>query len=519
MDANDNFAVNKTQSSTLDIQMSAASTAPANNPVSKPPAKAAATAKAESKAAYKNEMSMKNSTREGMLNSAASSITSTYTIPLALALGASSGQVGLLNFIQNGASTFGHIPGAYITKRMSRKAIWLLCQIISKIAVWLPVIFFPVAQSNFYLYIFIVLVAIAAFFSSMRGPAWASLMGDIVPQQRRGRYFANRNALAGASGLAAVLVSGYMLAQYGFGLLFLISVTISFGTIYFFLKMHEPSVKIVYHFKPYFGLPKDIRRQLAINRGFVIFTAYLAIMYAVVEIAAPFYVVYMLKDLSFDYVSFAFVVAVGAVVRILAHPYWGKINDRFGSRKVLVITGVFTCFTPLLWIFVSGVESAFVVKIFDGFVWAGFDLVAFNYLLDVTPADRRPFYVANHNLFAGLGVMVGALAGAVLASQLENATFLFLGGLQIIFLISFVGRLLVLPFLTRIREAEVSQTALLPVRYVFWRIAAVEPTKGVQSKLHYTFRYPDRRAILMREFSKKIDKTKFALGRMKRHGS
>jgi MFS family permease len=65
----------------------------------------------------------------------------------------------------------------------------------------------------------------------------------------------------------------------------------------------------------------------------------------------------------------------------------------------------------------TSVWQVALVKIYDGFIFAGFDQVVFNYLLDVTPAGKRPQYIANYNFFAGLGIVFGTMAGAFLAQS------------------------------------------------------------------------------------------------------
>ncbi|HLC67949.1 MAG TPA: hypothetical protein VJI12_03645, partial [archaeon] len=56
--------------------------------------------------------SLRASTAEGMFNASSSSITTTFITPLALALGASNGQIGIMTTVQNFANTMGQIPGA-----------------------------------------------------------------------------------------------------------------------------------------------------------------------------------------------------------------------------------------------------------------------------------------------------------------------------------------------------------------------------------------------------------------------
>jgi MFS family permease len=244
---------------------------------------------------------------------------------------------------------------------------------------------------------------------------------------------------------------------------------------------------------------------MRINRDFVIFTSYMTFMNFAVDVAAPFYAVYMLKNMSMGYEWFAIAVVIGALARAATQQYWGKLNDRFGNRKILIIAGFLGCFVPFGWMLVSNVWHVLIIKIYDGVIFAGFDLVVFNYLLEVAPAKSRPKYIAAHNFFTGFGTVFGDLAGALLALMLGNASFFLLAGLQLVFLASFLLRLSCLSFLFVIKNIEVKQNKLVPVRYVFWQAIAVEPARGIRHAVIFTFRYPSHVEKDIRDSLKKLE--------------
>ena len=436
--------------------------------------------------------SLRASTAEGMFNASSSSITTTFITPLALALGASNGQIGIMTTVQNFANTMGQIPGAKLTQYVSRKKIWMVSQLTSKIFFIVPIMFLPFLFGGHDITLLIVLMALIAFFAGLRNPAWTSMMGDLVTEKIRGKYFGMRNMVTGIAGITTTLVSGYLVATYGFSFVFFLSIILSVISIAFFMRMYEPPVKKVFHYGHRFAIhPRDWKNAIMLNKPLVIFTVYLCLMYFATEIASPYYAVYMLKNMDISYFWFGVLTVIGAIVRIISFKHWGRINDRFGSRKTLLVTGFFGCFTPFLFLFVGGVLDIALVKIFDGFIWAGFDLVIFNYLLDITPANRRPQYIANHNFFVGLGMTMGGLTGAVLVGYLMTASFGLWQGLQLIFLLSFVIRLGILSILPKLREADTKHSRLVPVRYVFWKAVAVDPAHGIKQALSYTFMYPE----------------------------
>ncbi|MBI3190467.1 MFS transporter [archaeon] len=455
---------------------------------------------------------MRYSTSEGVFNSSSDSINNTFLTPFAMSMGATSAEVGILSAAQNLASTLSQIPGAMLTEYVDRKTIWIFAQTFGKILLWIPLLLLPFLGISNPVSIFIMIAFLISFATGVRRPAWTSLMGDVIPASIRGRYFGSRNMILGVAGIAMTLVGGYIVSNYGFSTIFIIYIVLNLAAIPFFLRMIEPPSKRIYHYKHRISIkPSNWPSAIRANRGLSIFTAFLGIMYFSTTIASPFYTVYMLRDLHINYLIFAVLTTVGAAAHIVTYKYWGKLIDRFGSRSILFITASLSIFTPLLWILSSNPLSIAILLVFDGFIWAGFDQVAFTFLLDIIPAERRPQYIANHNFFVGIGIFMGALTGGVLATIFETQTLFIFAGLHVLFLISFLLRLVPLVLLTKLPYMDVRQTDIVPVKYVFMQAMTVEPVKDINNLIHYTFRYPYE---IEKEFMRDIRKIKYKI-RMK----
>jgi MFS family permease/SepF-like predicted cell division protein (DUF552 family) len=433
---------------------------------------------------------LNSSIAEGSFTTASSSIVSSYATPFALALNASNSEIGLLTSVQNLAGILSQLPGARLTRSMTRKRIWLLSTVLSRLFL-IPLIFIGLFFSaSTEIWILIILLGLVSFFSNMRGPAWSSMMGDIVPQDRRGRYFGKRNMIIGFAGMVATLGAGAAVFYWGFPVIFAAAAVLTFVSMLFFIRMAEPELRQerAYHYRIHFH-PADLVYQIKTNRGFAIFTVYMTVVNFGVNIASPFVAVYMLKNLDVGYGWFAILVTIGALVQLLSMKYWGSRCDRYGNRKILVISGVLICFVPLGYLLSTNVWHLVLLKAYDGFVWGAFDLVVFNYLLSITPSKKRPGFVANHNFMTGTGTVLGALFGAFLAEQFQTGGF-FLYGLQMVFFISLVMRLSSAVFLPKIADVEVKQDECVPVRYVFWDTVAIGPARGVEHAISSAFRYP-----------------------------
>src|SRR5690606_4806420 len=80
-------------------------------------------------------------------------------------------------------------------------------------------------------------------------PQWTSLMGDLVPERKRGRYFGHRNRLATIASCAALIGGGLVLHALdinglpliGFAILFLIAFFARLYSARNLGKMHEPN--------------------------------------------------------------------------------------------------------------------------------------------------------------------------------------------------------------------------------------------------------------------------------------
>jgi len=181
-----------------------------------------------------------------------------------------------------------------------------------------------------------------------------------------------------------------------------------------------------------------------------------------VMISAPFFTVYMLRDLGFSYLEFTAVTGVSVLAQFLTLNTWGRLSDVFGNRVILVATGMLIPVMPALWLVSTDFRWILLIQILGGFGWAGFALASSNYLYDTIAPDRRARYLAYNGVLTACGVGAGALTGGMLAEQLPAS--LAWGGFEIhwpsalswLFLLSALARAIcMLVFLPRLPEPRV----------------------------------------------------------------
>jgi hypothetical protein len=220
------------------------------------------------------------------------------------------------------------------------------------------------------------------------------------------------------------------------------------------------------------------------------FSLFFASMQFAVAIASPFFVVYMLRDLKFSYVEFMINAAAGVLMQFLTLNRWGRLSDLFGNRLILITTGAFIPFMPVLWLISTDYYYLLAVQCLTGLVWAGFSLSASNFVFDLTPPARRATLMAAHNVFAALADSA-APDRRFLGTHLPNQLTLFGHTFEWfsvygVFAISTLMRIVVAAgFLRRIEE--VRQVRRMSVPGLIFRVTRL-PASGLIVEIVGTLR-------------------------------
>jgi MFS family permease len=270
--------------------------------------------------------------------------------------------------------------------------------------------------------------------------------------------------------LSAVnLGGGLLLARYeqlgwvwaGFGALFGLAGFARLITAQLFPFHYEPD------YKPAAGADFnfwDFLRR-APRSNFAHFTFYAALMNAGANISAPFFVVYMLRDLHWTYTEFTINAITMLIAQVVFFRWWGHVGDRHGNRAVLIATSCVLPILPILWACSTNFWVLFVAQIISGATWSGYNLAIQNFIYDaVTPAKRAKVY-AYFSLINGIFIFIaGTVVGAWLANHLPSAYHLgplhitFLSSLPAVFIVSGLVRVFVLllmaPTFREVRQHE-----------------------------------------------------------------
>jgi MFS family permease len=150
------------------------------------------------------------------------------------------------------------------------------------------------------------------------------------------------------------------------------------------------------------------------------------------NVAGPFFNVYLVQNLGATATMVGFLGVVSTLASLLVQRKLGELADRWGSRRMQLISGLLIPILPFAWLFVTSPWHIVPINLLSGVLWGAYSLASFNYLLALTPADQRARYSA---LFQ-LAMMVSLAAGAAVGSIIISSPWAYKG----VFLGSCIGR-------------------------------------------------------------------------------
>lgn len=423
--------------------------------------------------------SLKFSFWDGVFASGMVGFTADYVTPYALSLKATASEIGVLSAVPNFASSLVQLKSADLTEKIKSRKKIINIFVLLHMLMALPIIFVPYLFQNRAVFFLILFVTLFNSLNAFAAPSWLSLMSDYIPVKKRGKYFGWRNKILGAVTIACAFLAGFILHLFknnilrGFLIIFSAAFLCRFVSWCFLTRMYEPPFKV--RQEAYFSFFDFIRRIRESN--FAKFVIFVASLNFCVNLAAPYFAVFMLRDLKFSYLIYTIVVTCVTIAHIFSIDRWGRHADKIGNMKILKFTSLFIAGLPLLWVINHHPAYLVFVQVISGFAWSGFNLCAANFIYDAVTPAKRVRCIAYFNVFSGLALCLGALLGGYLVNILPA---LFGYKILALFLVSGVLRFSVaLLFSGKIREVRPAEK--ISSRDLFYSVIGIKPILDVSS--------------------------------------
>jgi MFS family permease len=434
------------------------------------------------------DRTLKHSIKDGIYFSAMTGGAESYFSAFAIHLQASTTLVGLLASLPPLLASSMQVLSAWLGRRLRRRRELIVTGALFQAACFIPIALVPLVLPQHAAWLLLPLVFLYFCGPNLGAPQWNSLVGDLLPEARRGRFFALRTRLSSVASLSALIVAGLVLdvadryqnAYWGFVVIFMLGAGMRCLSTYHLNAMQEPSSRVAA-----LEIPDDLTlwRRLRHSR-LLRFSLFFAAMQFAVAISGPYFTLYMLRDLALSYLEFMIITTMSVLVQFLTLNRWGRLSDLFGNRLLLLTTGTIITIIPSLWLVSTNFFWLLAVQALSGLGWAGFTLSATGSVFDLTPAEHRATLFAAHNVLAAVAVFLGAGTGAVLAPLIPDQLSLLgreihvMTPLHGLFFFSSLTRLMVaLSFLPLLRE--VRRVRPMSMTGLIFRVTRMHPVSGL----------------------------------------
>jgi MFS family permease len=373
---------------------------------------------------------------DGLFASASDNIIVTYLTLYVLALGATRAQIGLMSSLSSLSAALLLLPGAMLVERFRRRKelTVLFGGLVARFALLLlALIPFFLGEKGLIIGAIALSVGKDAF-ANLAFPGWISITADIVPMAGRGRYFGSRNFVMGIAGMVTVLAVGELITRVGQPSGYQLAIALAFllGMIstYNFAQLKEPPPNAPT--TPVSMSPRVLWRDIRSHPAFLALAITSALWNFSLNIAGPFFGVYMVQNLKATATLVGMMSVVTSVSSLVFQRRLGKLADKWGAHRMMLISGLLIPILPLSWAFVTSIWHVIPINILSGLFWGAYNLASFNLLLELTPGEQRARYSAIYQIIVTAALAGGAAFGSWLITR---------WGYVAIFIGSGVGRL------------------------------------------------------------------------------
>jgi MFS family permease len=376
----------------------------------------------------KVEAGLRGVLKDGIATQAMGTLTTgPFLVAFALQMGGSNFAVGLLAAIPFLTQLF-QVPAVFLVEAVRRRrGICIIGESVSRLSLLVVAAAAFAPKGETAVALLVIGLFLHASFGAVAGCSWNSWMRDFVPQQRLGAVFAKRLLMAAAlSALLSFLGGAFVDAwsrlvtlERGFAYAVLVLIGAACGAlgIKFVGAIPEPPMPQTTSV----GLLPMLRRPLA-DPNFRRLMTFLGTWNLAVNLAAPFFTVFMLTTLHMDMTSVMVMSVISLVPNVLLIGVWGRYADRFSNKTILAVCGPMFILAIFAWTFVTFPEKhrytmhmLVAIHLLMGIATAGVTLASGNIGLKLAPKGEATAYLALLSLVNALAAGVAPIFGGLFA--------------------------------------------------------------------------------------------------------
>ncbi len=361
---------------------------------------------------------------DGLASEAMGTLTAgVFLVGFAIELGASNLAIGVLAAVPFFVQLL-QLPGVILVERLRlRRAVCVWASGIGRCFL-LGAAATPLLPPEIAVPALVAALAIHQGLGAVSGCAWNSWMRDLVPPAQYGRFFGRRTAattaLATALGLlGSIFVEAWKRGEpgrgaLGYGCLFAVSALVGLYGVYLLAITPEPAMAPVERRPPVLELLSRPFRDGNFRRLIV----FLAAWSFAVNLAAPFFTVYMLKTLAYPMTVVMALTIASQLSNLGSLSLWGALIDRFSNKAVLGVSAPLFLACMLAWT-VTGqpwlhpflLPFLALLHIAMGIATAGVALASSNIAMKLSPEGGATAYLAATGVVTAVCASIAPIIG------------------------------------------------------------------------------------------------------------
>jgi MFS family permease len=354
-----------------------------------------------------------------------------FLIAMALLLGANNFQIGLLSGLPTFTNLFQLLSIWLVRRFNNRRAIAVLCGMMARLpllAIGCIALFAPHSSS---IQLIIFFLFFYQFFGSIAGPSWNSWIKDLVPENQMGAYFSRRGSytqtLNVIMSFSVALLIDYIKKRYPqYELATYATMFIAGGCIGLFGSFILSLASEPQSYMDRENIFRLLKRPLQ-DRNFRNLLIFNSAWVFALNIAIPFFTVFMLKSMGLSLSYIIGLTIVSQLCSILTIRIWGIFADRYSNKTIISIAAPLYITCIIAWCFVGIYSQLYAnlillvaIHIVTGASTSGINLSLTNIGLKLAPREDAVVYLSAKNIITAFFSSIAPLIGGFLADYFSQ---------------------------------------------------------------------------------------------------
>jgi MFS family permease len=349
-----------------------------------------------------------------------------FLIAMALLLGASNFQIGLLASLPTFTNLFQLLSIWLVRRYNNRRAVAVLCGLLARLPLLIIGSIALLAPESSSIQLIIVFLFFYQFFGSIAGPSWNSWIKDLVPENKMGAYFSRRGSytqiLNVVLSLSVALLVDYIKKNYPayelstYAIMFITGGAIGIIGSFILSMAPEPQSYLEHE-----NIIRLLKRPLQ-DRNFRSLLIFNSAWVFALNIATPFFTVFMMKGMGLSLSYIIGLTIISQLCSILTIRIWGLFADRYSNKTIIAISAPLYITCIVAWCFVGIYSQLYanlillvIIHIVTGASTSGINLSLTNIGLKLAPRDDAIVYLSAKNIITAFFSSIAPLIGGMMA--------------------------------------------------------------------------------------------------------